>query len=369
MPDPEELARQEIDALLKPCGWDVQDKSAVNLTATRGVAVRELTFKTGEPDYTLFADGKAIGTVEAKPEGHSLIGGEEQSEKYVKGVPLEQFGYLRRENDKYWVSLTALAQIEHEAAKRLVDRAEQLFEVLKSYYKENQKDFVVLSELAHRAAMDLEAVKECLSYMIEGSWWGGHSNDFFSTDNPQVKPSEAILKYRSFNDVLNQLREWQAQRVQDRKYLTFRRRPPVTSTGRGPVQRAKPVWYVNLPEDVQNLLDEVYLGVGMNMRALPSMGLRTIIDMVCNDLVGDIGGFGEKLDALEKRGYVNAREHGLLKIAVDVGNASAHRGHNPNMEDLNTLLDIVEYLLQGIYVLSPASERLKDNTPRRKPDS
>ncbi|MDZ4344994.1 MAG: DEAD/DEAH box helicase family protein, partial [Candidatus Binatia bacterium] len=87
MPTPEDLARENIDALLDRCGWVVQDKSAANLSAGRGVAVRELSFKTGEPDYTLFVDGKAIGTVEAKPEGHSLIGVEEQSEKYVKGVP------------------------------------------------------------------------------------------------------------------------------------------------------------------------------------------------------------------------------------------------------------------------------------------
>lgn len=79
MPDPEQLARQEIDALLKPCGWDVQDKRTVNLAAARGVAVRELTFKSGEPDYTLFVDGKVIGTIEAKPAGHSLTGVEEQS--------------------------------------------------------------------------------------------------------------------------------------------------------------------------------------------------------------------------------------------------------------------------------------------------
>src|SRR5262249_21403342 len=58
MPDPEKLAREEIDSLLGPCGWVVQDKNAVNLAAARGVAVRELTFKTGEPDYTLFVDGK-----------------------------------------------------------------------------------------------------------------------------------------------------------------------------------------------------------------------------------------------------------------------------------------------------------------------
>ncbi len=87
MPDPEQLARQEIDALLGPCGWVIQDKKSVNLSVGRGVAVRELTFKTGEPDYTLFVDGKAIGTIEAKPAGHSLTGVEEQSEKYVRGVP------------------------------------------------------------------------------------------------------------------------------------------------------------------------------------------------------------------------------------------------------------------------------------------
>jgi type I restriction enzyme R subunit len=87
MPDPEELARIEIDALLGPCGWVIQDKRSVNLSASRGVAVRELSFKTGEPDYTLFVDAKAIGTIEAKPAGHSLTGVEEQSEKYVKGVP------------------------------------------------------------------------------------------------------------------------------------------------------------------------------------------------------------------------------------------------------------------------------------------
>jgi len=40
MPDPEELARQEIDTLLEQCGWQVQDKSSVNLHSQRGVAVR-----------------------------------------------------------------------------------------------------------------------------------------------------------------------------------------------------------------------------------------------------------------------------------------------------------------------------------------
>jgi type I restriction enzyme, R subunit len=85
--DPEQLARQNIDAMLRASGWAVQSKASVNLSAQRGVAIEELSFKTGEPDYTLFVDGKAIGTLEAKPEGHTLTGVEQQSAKYVTGVP------------------------------------------------------------------------------------------------------------------------------------------------------------------------------------------------------------------------------------------------------------------------------------------
>jgi hypothetical protein len=84
---PEEKARQTTDAQLMRCGWTVQTKDPVNLSASRGVAVCELSFATGEPDDTLFVDGKAIGTTEAKPEGDTLTGVEEQSTKYVSGVP------------------------------------------------------------------------------------------------------------------------------------------------------------------------------------------------------------------------------------------------------------------------------------------
>jgi hypothetical protein len=83
---PEEKARQRIDAMLGASDWTVQTKDQINLSAARGVAISELAVATGEPDYTLFVDAKAIGTVEAKPEGHSLTGVEEQSTKYMTGA-------------------------------------------------------------------------------------------------------------------------------------------------------------------------------------------------------------------------------------------------------------------------------------------
>jgi type I restriction enzyme, R subunit len=86
MQSPEDRAREKIDALLEQCGWIIQDRSTINLSAGRGIAIREGLLKGGEADYLLFGDGKALGTVEAKPEGYTLVGVEEQSEKYGKGL-------------------------------------------------------------------------------------------------------------------------------------------------------------------------------------------------------------------------------------------------------------------------------------------
>jgi type I restriction enzyme R subunit len=87
MPTPEERARENIDKQLVACGWIVQSRGAVNLYAGRGVAVREFPLETGEADYLLFVDRKAVGVVEAKPEGVTLSGVADQAAKYSIGLP------------------------------------------------------------------------------------------------------------------------------------------------------------------------------------------------------------------------------------------------------------------------------------------
>ncbi len=85
---PEERARVNIDRRLKECGWEVQNHKEMNIFASRGVAVREFSMPgAGEVDYLLYADGKAIGVVEAKPEGWTLKGVEPQSRGYMGGLP------------------------------------------------------------------------------------------------------------------------------------------------------------------------------------------------------------------------------------------------------------------------------------------
>ena len=85
---PERLARREIDARLEAAGWRVQDRGEMDLTAGRGVAVREFPLRSGFgfADYLLYVDRLVAGVIEAKAAG-ALAGVEAQSAKYSQGVP------------------------------------------------------------------------------------------------------------------------------------------------------------------------------------------------------------------------------------------------------------------------------------------
>ena len=60
MPNPEQLARQEVDRLLTAAGWAVQHMAEANLHAARGVALREFPLQSGFgfADYLLYVDGR-----------------------------------------------------------------------------------------------------------------------------------------------------------------------------------------------------------------------------------------------------------------------------------------------------------------------
>jgi hypothetical protein len=93
------------------------------------------------------------------------------------------------------------------------------------------------------------------------------------------------------------------------------------------------------------------------------MGARSIVDIVMAR-GGDPGSFRDGLRVLQDRGLVGTRQRDVLAAALDVGNAAAHRGHRPTIEDVNSVMDIVEHLLQT-ELLESAADGLRARTPRR----
>ena len=150
------------------------------------------------------------------------------------------------------------------------------------------------------------------------------------------------------------------QLYQDHKIV--RHFPPSTA-------RRRPAWEAHLPAPAQFLLREIYNALYSGGLRLAVMGARTLVDMAIIDKVGDVGTFDHKLKALEDAGFVSKRNREVLGAALDVGSASAHRGHKYEALQVNQVMDIVENLLQAIYVLERAAQKIKTATPPRKKSS
>ncbi len=111
--NPEQISRDTIDKMLIDAGWLVQSKGKVDLSANKGVAVREYQTDVGPADYVLFVERKPVGIIEAKreDEGFHITSVEDQSNeyagaklKYLNNDPLpfiyESTGTLTRFTDK-----------------------------------------------------------------------------------------------------------------------------------------------------------------------------------------------------------------------------------------------------------------------------
>jgi hypothetical protein len=133
-----------------------------------------------------------------------------------------------------------------------------------------------------------------------------------------------------------------------------------------PVARQTPKWVWGLPTEVRSLMDEIYSALHANSRRLALMGARTVVDMLLMDKVGDVGTFPDKLAQLESDGFVGLKNRAFLGAALEAGNAAAHRGYQPKKEHLDHVMDIVENLLQAVYILEEAADELKKSTPARK---
>ncbi len=113
--NPEQVARDAIDAQLRAAGWAVQSKGTFDFNVHEGQAVREFATDTGPADYVLFVDRQPVGVIEAKKEtlGHKITTVEDQTADYssaklkwiqATGIPLpflyEATGVITRFTDQ-----------------------------------------------------------------------------------------------------------------------------------------------------------------------------------------------------------------------------------------------------------------------------
>ena len=131
------------------------------------------------------------------------------------------------------------------------------------------------------------------------------------------------------------------------------------------VDRKKPTWSRDLPIQLQSLMTEIYAALADDSRKLAVMGARTILDIVMAQKVGRLGTFQSRLEALEAKGFIGKANREVLKAALDTGSLPAHGAYAPTPDIVNEIMDIIENLLQAVYILPKSLKRIKGSTPRR----
>jgi Domain of unknown function (DUF4145) len=132
------------------------------------------------------------------------------------------------------------------------------------------------------------------------------------------------------------------------------------------VSRRKPAWMDRLvvPKEYEHLLNEIYVALHADSRRLAAMGARALIDVYITRRVGDQGDFAKGLKKLVEENHIREAQREIVAAAVDAGNASAHRGHCPSVDDISAVIDIVENLIHN-ELLAEQAQTLRANTPPR----
>ena len=129
--------------------------------------------------------------------------------------------------------------------------------------------------------------------------------------------------------------------------------------------RIVPKWVLNLPIQYIDILREIYVAINEHLFTLALTGIRTILDIYIVEKIGDKGTFKQKLAKLVSDNVITSSKAQVLEVAIDAGNASAHRGYKPEEKTLFQVLSIVENLLES-EILDRSLEEIQQKTPQRK---
>jgi hypothetical protein len=132
-------------------------------------------------------------------------------------------------------------------------------------------------------------------------------------------------------------------------------------------KRERPNWRKLGDQTLISLLDSVYTALENDLLVLAAIGMRVVFDRA-TELIGidPNKSFVKKLEQLHQDGHIGAaeKEH-LFEILTDAGSAAAHRGWEPDVEQLRVLTDIMEHFVRR-FILRDEAGRLKGAIPPRQ---
>jgi len=124
-------------------------------------------------------------------------------------------------------------------------------------------------------------------------------------------------------------------------------------------KRIKPDWYNSLADPYQSVLSEVYSAIDNELFFLASSGIRTALDQLIVEKIGDIGRFDQKVQKLVSENIIDEDEKEMLLPVIDAGSASAHRSYKPELSAIKHIMDILAAIFYKLLIEPEEKEELK----------
>lgn len=146
-----------------------------------------------------------------------------RADHYSEIVTLEELEsntWLKRENDLYVVQSTVLPMLDAEPARRLLSNIERIYAILRAQYRQTQQAQVSVSSLGEQTQLSRADVTAALRTMLNTALWCAGWSAEMHKEDAFVSPAEAVLKYETYANLLEEVRSWSASTSPPRKDFT-----------------------------------------------------------------------------------------------------------------------------------------------------
>lgn len=114
-----------------------------------------------------------------------------------------------------------------------------------------------------------------------------------------------------------------------------------------------------LPPLISKIYQQTLKSLSQQANVLASIGLRACIEAVCNHLEISGTNLQKRIDSLFKAGHVSNGDKKRLHAIRFLGNDAAHEIKEPNPSEIRIALEIVEHLLNTVYILERRAANLE----------
>ena len=283
---------------------------------------------------------------------------------------LERLGLERHQDNKthrqiYRLSLLALVLVNNRRSNRYLKIMRLLLRVTRAaYFKDLFKPVPVGDLIKAANKYDPEDVLESLDYLKDASGFSGGGLEFPRGADSVLLPQETLMDYRSLENVLERLHSYLPNLDATARHVGFG-----ISALAGDEQisllaiaseELTENWMASLPTKFHPLMGEIEAGLKAGQLALPCYGLRTLVEMVCDDKVGQRKNFKESVKALMEVGGLARMEGVQVSALYKYGSKLVHSGDIPSADEVRSASVVIVNLLKRLYHMQPAAERLTD---------